>query len=238
MPRRCSSVSGIKACHVRRFGVLVFSASLILFCTVMPTAAGGDDIAPVIDNSRVRVFDITLNPGRLWAAPKGANFAEMFLVGGRVRTTGGDGKFSVASRKSGDVVYVKQGTDQKLEVISNSPARVVVVELKDPAVPPLPNNSGYVLAFPRPGAKRVLENDRIVAWHSTWKLGVPTAVHYHDKDVVIVFMESGSIKSTKSNGDSTIVDDELGVIRFSKADRLHSEELVKGRESAIVLELK
>jgi hypothetical protein len=55
---------------------------------------------------------------------------------------------------------------------------------------------------------------------------------------VIVFRESGSIKSTKPNGEITIVDDKFGMIRFSKADRLHSEELVKGKESAIVLELK
>jgi hypothetical protein len=239
MNHRGANATSAVGSWVRRLCALVVLASPILFLPEMPARAAEDDVAPaMIENSRVTVFDITLNPGKPWTTPKGTNFVEMFLAGARVRTTVADGRASVASRKSGDVIYMKQGTADKLVVISDTAARVVVVELKDPAVPPLPNHSGYPLAFPRPGAKKVFENDCVVAWNATWKLGVPTAVHYHDKDVVIVFRESGSIKSTKPNGESTIVDDKFGMIRFSKADRLHSEELVKGKESAIVLELK
>ena len=107
-----------------------------------------------------------------------------------------------------------------------------------PPFSPCRNDSGYPLAFPRPGAKKVFENDRVIAWNLTWRPGVPTAMHYHDKDVVVVFRNSGSIKSTPLHGESTVADIEFGTIRFSKSDRTHSEELVKGKESAIVLELK
>ncbi|MFZ0882536.1 MAG: hypothetical protein WAN14_03995 [Candidatus Acidiferrales bacterium] len=178
-----------------------------------------------------------MSPGKPWQAPARINFAVMFLVGAKIQTTSPEGKSSTASRRSGQVVYVAQDTVATLQAASSS-ARIVIVELKGPAVLALPNDSGYPLAFPRPGAKKVFENDRVVAWNLTWRPGVPTAMHYHDKDVVVVFRNSGSIKSTPLHGESTVADIEFGTIRFSKSDRTHSEELVKGKESAIVLELK
>jgi hypothetical protein len=84
----------------------------------------------------------------------------------------------------------------------------------------------------------IRENDRVVVWDYTWKLGAPTPMHYHDKDVVVAFMQDGSVKSTTPNGESTVADDKSGIVRFTKGDRVHFEELVKGEESAITLELK
>jgi hypothetical protein len=223
---------------VSRLGLSMVAACSMLLFVQFSAPADRDEAAPVIDNNRVTVFDVTLNRGNPWTTPQGTNFAEMFLVGGKIRTTTPAGNSRTVARKSGEVVYIERGTVATLETISKGPARIIIVELKDLAVPPLPNNSRYPLAFPRPGATKVFENDRIVAWNLTWKLGVPTAVHYHDKDVVIVFRDSGSIKSTQLNGESTVADDEFGTIRFSKSNRIHSEELVKGKEGAIVLELK
>lgn len=221
-----------------RLGLSMVAAYSILLLAQLSASAGCDEAAPVIDNDRVTVFDVTVNRGKPWTTPQGTNFAEMFLVGGKIRTSSPDGNSRTVARKGGEVVYVGRGTVATLETRSKGPARIIIVELKDLAVPPLPNNSPYALAFPRPGAAKVFENDRIVAWNLTWKLGVPTAVHFHDKDVVIVFRNSGSIKSTQLDGASTVADDEFGTIRFSKSNRVHSEELVKGKESAIVLELK
>ena len=52
-------------------------AASILF---RPDPAHGADgkAAPVIDNSRVTVFDLTLSPGKPWQAPARINFAVMF----------------------------------------------------------------------------------------------------------------------------------------------------------------
>ncbi len=136
------------------------------------------------------------------------------------------------------MVFVQKGEAATLASASTDPVRIIAVELKGPAVPPLPNNSGFPLAFPRAGTTKVFENDRVVGWNSTWTLNVPTNVHYHDKDVVVVFTEAGSIKSTPLNGEPTVGDVAFGTVRFSKSDRTHSEELIKGKASAIVLELK
>jgi hypothetical protein len=220
----------------RALGCLILAAMPIFF--VAQTSALGDKLSPVVDNARVTVFDVTLKPGTSWQAPEGVDFAEMILEGGELRTTTASGQSITASHKRGEVLYAGRGKVSALEAGSKDPVRVIIVELKDPGVLPLPNNSGYPLAFPRAGAKKVFENDRVIGWNSDWALGTPTVIHYHDKDVVVVFMDSGSIKSTPLEGESTIGDVNFGTIRFSKSDRTHSEELVKGKASAIVLELK
>jgi hypothetical protein len=36
-------------------------------------------------------------------------------------------------------------------------------------------------AFPRPGVKKILENERVIVWDCTWTPGVATPMHFHDK---------------------------------------------------------
>jgi hypothetical protein len=61
-------------------------------------------------------------------------------------------------------------------------------------VPPLANTSGFPNAFPRPNSRKLFENDNVVVWDYTWTTGVPTPMHFHDKDVVVVYLETGRLK--------------------------------------------
>ena len=211
---------------------------MALAFTLTLSAMGAGD-APVIDNERVAVRDITLSPGTPGAMERHPNdFVTMFLAGGMIRTTDAKGKTSVAMRNAGDALFGRKGTEEKEEVISNGQVRMIVVDLKDHPVPPLANKSGLPPAFPRPGSKKILENDRVIVWNYTWMPGVPTPMHYHDKDVVVVYRYDGSLKSTTPSGEVVVNDYKFGTIRFNKADRSHTEELVKGQQSAIMMELK
>ena len=214
---------------------------LALFVAAQPvegqTSAGAT--GPVIDNERVTVWDIVLTPGQPTSFRRHElDFVTLFLVGGKIRTTEASGKTSVAERSFGDAVYGRKGTEEKEEVVSEGPARLIVVELKDHPVPPLVNRSGYPAAFPRPGSKNVLDNERVAVWNYSWTPGVATPVHYHDKDIVVVFRFDGSLKSTTTDGKSVVNDYQSGSIRFNKGDRVHSETLVSGQQSAMMVELK
>ena len=215
-------------------------ALVVLMAAAAPKApAQTDGVSPVIDNERVTVREVTLIPGQPGSIERhNTDFVTIFLDGGKIHTVDSHGKSSVAVRRSGDVIFGVRGAEETEEVISPGPARLVVVELKDHPVPPLVNKSGYPNAFPRPGSKKVLDNVRVVAWDYTWKPGVATRMHYHDKDVVLVYKEDGSIKSTTPDGKSVVSDHKAGTVAFNKGDRTHFEELVKGRESAIIVELK
>jgi hypothetical protein len=53
-----------------------------------------------------------------------------------------------------------------------SPDDSIVIDLKEHFVATIENVSGYPLAFPRPGVKKILENERVIVWDCTWTLGV------------------------------------------------------------------
>lgn len=162
----------------------------------------------------------------------------MFLVGGKIRSTKENGEMTISERKFGEVVYDATGTARTEEVISESPARLIVAELKDHPEPPYANQSGYPPAFPRPGSLNAFENDRVVVWNYSWTPGVPTPMHFHDKDVLVVYRYDGSLKSTLPDGKSVVNDYKAGSIRFNQGNRAHFEELVKGQQSAVIMEFK
>ena len=133
---------------------------------------------------------------------------------------------------SGNAAFVPKGT------APNITGRSFVIDLKDHPVPPIENKSGYQLAFPRPGTKKLFENDRVIVWDSTWTLGVATPMHFHDKDVVVVFLEDGDLKSTTLDGKEVLNKYTTGTVRFNQRDRTHTETLMNGKQRAIITELK
>lgn len=133
---------------------------------------------------------------------------------------------------SGNAAFVSKGTQPKIE------GRSVVIDLKEHPAAPIANTSGYPLAFPRAGAKKLLENSRVVVWDYTWAPGVPTPMHFHDKDVVVLFLGDGDLKSTTRDGKDVVSQYTSGTIRFNQGNRTHSETLVRGQQRAIIAELK
>jgi hypothetical protein len=133
---------------------------------------------------------------------------------------------------SGRVACLPKGTTPKIE------GRSMVIDLKDDPVAPIANTTGYPLAFPRPGSNKILENARVIVWDYTWTPGVATPMHFHDKDVVVVYLEDGDLKSTTPDGRVVVNPYKFGMVRFNVRDRAHTETLVLGKQHAIITELK
>lgn len=165
---------------------------------------------PVIDNERVTVWDIK---GKLPPVPHD------FVV--------------VSLSRKDTAVFGKAG-----DAPGEAGVRSVVIELKDHPVPPIPNHSGYPLAFPRPRVEKLIENDRVIVWAYRWNLGEPTPMHYHDKDVVVVYEDDTALKSTTPDGKSVLNEYKSGDIRFNQRDRTHTELLIRDTGSAVITELK
>lgn len=60
-------------------------------------------------------------------------------------------------------------------------------------------------------------------WDCIWTLGVATPVHFHDKDVVAVFLEDGDLKSTTLDRQSVVNPHTPGEVRFTPRNRTHTE---------------
>ena len=181
-----------------------------------------DGARPIMDNARVTVWDFTWTRG----VPEVME-----------RTTSNAIWVSLAPVE-GQVVYWPKGSVRRAAASENAPARSIVVNLKDSAPATMENKSGYPNAFPRPGSKKVLENDRVIIWDYTWTTGQPTPMHFHDKDALVVYLKNGALKSTTPDGKSVVNPLTVGKTTLNARDRVHTETLVEGESRAIITELK
>jgi len=187
----------------------------------------------LIDNPRVTVTKVRLTPARPYTTDRHTQDTVLLIAGdGRLAT---DGKS--ADRHFGDAIFIPKGKQVTEEVEGDTPIDLVEVVMKD-SRPPHPNTTGYPLGFPRPGAKNTLNNKRAAVWVYSWGPHETTPMHYHDKDIVGIFRYDGPLKSTDPAGKSTIIRYGAGEVRFTAGDRSHTEGLVSGRQSAILMELK
>ncbi len=188
----------------------------------------------VIDNARVTVTKVRLPPARPYTTDRHDHDAVLLIAG--------DGRLSIdgkppQARHFGDAIFIPKGKQVTEELESGDGIDLVEVVMKD-SRPPHPNSTGLPPAFPRPGAKNTLNNNRAAVWVYTWRPHETTPMHYHDKDIVGVFRYDGPLKSTDPAGKSSIIRYHAGEVRFTPGDRSHTEGLVSGRQSAILMELK
>jgi hypothetical protein len=134
--------------------------------------------------------------------------------------------------QSGHAAFLPKGTAHKAD------GKGILIGLKDFKSGPLPNKSGHPLAFPRPGSKKLFENARVIVWDYAWTPGVATPMHFHDKDVVVFYLEDGDLQSTTPSGEKTVNPYKPGMVRFNLRDRTHTETLIRGKQHAIITELK
>jgi hypothetical protein len=133
---------------------------------------------------------------------------------------------------SGTASFLPKGATPKFS------GKSIVIDLKDHQATPYKNTTTYPLAFPRPGSKKILENDRVIVWDYTWTPNVATPMHFHDKDVVVMFLEDGDLKSTTADGQATVNPYKPGTVRYNLGGRTHTETLIRGEQRAIITELK
>lgn len=193
----------------------------IVLVACAAAAAFGQQLKPVIDNERVTVWDVKWTKGQTDpASGHDADVAVMRLRGAKAGTASFEAKGSDHSDRG------REGD------------RWVVIELKDHPVPPIANKTGYPLAFPRPHVKKLLENNRVIVWSYRWNPGEPTPMHFHDKDVVVAYLEDTALTSTTPDGAKKLNEYKAFEIRFNKRDRVHTELLAHGTGSAMMMELK
>jgi hypothetical protein len=78
----------------------------------------------------------------------------------------------------------------------------------------------------------------VVVWDYTFTRDVPSPLHFHDTDVVVVFLGEGTLASTTPEGVVTTRDHTNGLTLFNPGNRHHTETLVRGSCRVIVVELR
>jgi len=214
---------------------------LLLLSGLLPQLPFGiprDAARQLIDNERVAVWDVTWPHGKATSiAQNKLDVVTVELENAAIKVTSTKGKTKTVSFKRGQASFIPKGDSQMEEATTDPSRHAIVIELKDLIVAPLEYNSAFPEAFPRDGAKKILTNKRVTVWDYTWTMGVPTPIHFHSKDVVVVYLETGEVRSKAIDGTSTVNKLEPGLTRFNARNRTHSEELIKGASRAIIVEL-
>jgi len=102
----------------------------------------------------------------------------------------------------------------------------------------------YGPAFPREGAVKLFENDRVAVWHIVWINGVKQPIHQHWYDMAGVFLNFGPITVTSPEGVAKPSAEPFVVPRpyFQKALITHKEEALNPagtpERQAVMVDLK
>jgi quercetin dioxygenase-like cupin family protein len=207
--------------------------TLICMLTGLATPALAQLPAPVIDNERVTVRDIQLEQGKPGPAIQHAgDYVVLYVKGGAIRAANG----KTATQADGSAISGHGGSTS--DTATGGAAHEVVVELKDAPSNTVPNTTGLPPAFPRPGSKLVLETGKVRVWNYKWLPGKPTPMHFHNTEVVVIYLHDGDVASTAPDGTRAVNHRKAGDIVYNLANRSHAEELVKGEQAGIMLELK
>lgn len=95
-----------------------------------PATVNAKTIVVKLDNTRVRVLDVTLKPGEKEKTHSHPAYVVYVIEGGKVRNHASDGSVAEAEFKAGDVVY-RDPLTHWAENIGNTTIRLVLVELKN-----------------------------------------------------------------------------------------------------------
>jgi hypothetical protein len=165
-----------------------------------PQAAASSPQNPVIENMRVRVWDLR-NAGPTTPLP-GDSSRDAVVIAAEPESAAG----TVRMRPRGSA-----------PVTIPTASHIVVIELKDAPVPPFKTSTALPLAFPRPGSRKIFDTDRVFVWDYTWMPAQPTPMHVHDKDVVVVYLDTGDLRSTTPDNEVVVNHYERGAIPVQSA---------------------
>ena len=161
--------------------------ALLAAMTLLAAPALAQSPAPVIDNARVTVRDIVLTPGKPGPViPHAGDYVVLYFDGGHIH--GADGRMT--AHPAGDAAFGHGGETHDMAM--GAPAREIVVDLKDAPSNTVPNTTGLPNGFPRQGARKVFENDKVIVWNYAWQIGKPTPMHFHNTEVVVAYGGDGA----------------------------------------------
>jgi len=172
------------------------------------------------------------------------DMAGVYLRYGPIRVTSPEGVVS-PERPPFEVprpYFQAKGVTHREEVIGfapDAPERLAIMfDLKEVAVAPIAPTLGMSTAFPRDGAIKAIDNDRVIEWDYTWTTGRVVPTHLHDRDSVQVFFQGGAIKFTDADGKVETKTFKFGDARFIPRGTVCIEESISGSPRAVTIELK
>jgi len=194
----------------------------------LPPAFPREGAKKILENDRVIVWDMQLRKGQRAAMHTHPyDIVSVTLTPGGHQDNGSDGVSEDRMFKMGDVRFTPKGRTHFEVGLTDPPRRAIVTELKPVApggTPAAQESSTYPPAYPREGARKILENDRVILWDVTLENNRRTEMHGHPYDFMSVTLSPGAIRDVGSDGVIEARQFEVGQVRFQNKGRVHADE--------------
>jgi len=193
----------------------------------------------LLDNERVTVWDVVWPKGQPTARHRHPYaLAGVYLESGDRVITDADGTKRNVTNAAGGVTFQLKGLTHIEEGTSDVPLHAIMIEMKQDAAVGDDPSTDLPPAFPRDGAKQLLDNERVRIWDYTFTNGRVGPVHRHVRDAVAVWMTGGKLRSTPRDGAPTVATQTKFTATYSRRGSVHTEEAIEGAPRAYVFELK
>ena len=193
----------------------------------------------LLENDRVTVWDVVWPKGQPTALHRHPYaLAGVYLEPGTRVITDADGSKRNVTNEAGAITFQLKGLTHVEEGTSDAPLHAIMIELKQDAPVGDDPSADLPPAFPREGAKQLLENDRVRVWDYTFTPHRVGPLHRHVRDAVAVWLEGGKLKATSRDGTSNVNTQTRFTATYSRRGGVHTEEAIEGAPHAYVFELK
>lgn len=232
----------------------VFAGAVVLWglAALVPLAAIQDEyphafprtgVTQILDNVRVTVWEVNWKHGA--PAPVHRHkydMAGVYLRWGPITVTGLDGK-AVESPEFPvpRPYYQPRGITHREEAHGKpgDPERLaIMVDLKESVTDMMYIDAEEPPAYPRDGAKNVLENPRVRMWDHTFTAGGPAVARVYRQDAVEVVVTGGVVKVTAPGGKVETRTLAPKQARYITRGTVQTEQGVSGSPRVITIELK
>jgi quercetin dioxygenase-like cupin family protein len=206
----------------------------------IPPAFPREGAKKILENERVIVWDVQLPKGQRAAMHTHPyDIVSVTITPGGHEDHGADGASENRLFKAGDVRFTPKGRTHFEVGLTDPPRRAIITELKPVAPRPAPAASKYPPAFPREGAAKILENDRVILWDVTLANNHRSEPHAHGYDAMSVTLAGGVVRDVGLDGAVEERRFETGDVQFQAGGRIHASEGASDiPRRAIVIEFK
>lgn len=208
-----------------------------------PHAFPRQGVTQILDNPRVTVWEVNWLRGVEQPVHRHKyDMAGVYLRWGPITVTGLDGK----AVESGEFpvprpYYQPKGITHREEArgADGTPERLaVMIDLKDAVTDMMVIDDPEPSAYPRDGARNVLENPRIRMWDYTFTPNGPAVKRVYRNDVVEVVVTGGTVKVTTAAGKTETRTLAPKQARYVNRGAVQTEQAVSGSPRVIAVELK
>jgi hypothetical protein len=223
------------------FGIVMTSvAGLVGQQQRLPPPFPRTNATQLMENDRIRVWDIVWPKEQPTALHRHIydQVGTYYAPGGR-KITQPDGEARTNVTEVGSLSTTRKGTTHIEEGTTDPPLRAVFIEMKQDGPSALPPaDSGGPAAFPREGAKELLNDERVRVFDATWRSGAEGFTYRAALEAVLVFLGDGTLRVEPGHGATSTVAVHAGTMRHLARGEDAALEMASGSPRVMFFEFK